>query len=173
LLNRGQASWAEQLEQYHFQLLYQIDSLNDTADTLSRCPTFTSWAGGTTSETNQIMLEKEQSLKVRAIELNLNDGIESIQISLKKVEQLLPEVNEWFKEIARLNDRYTVRCKQVSSGGNIDKRYSIKDKLLCWKNRMYVPEFLRQGIIASEPDWTISRHFGRDGTLELVTRIFD
>jgi len=57
------------------------------------------------------MLDKEQSLKVRPMDLDLNDGIESIQISLKEAEQLLLEVTEWFKEIARLNDRYTVRCK--------------------------------------------------------------
>jgi len=136
LLNRRQARWVEELKQYNFQLLYRKGSSNTKADIPSRCPAFTSREGGTTSATSQTMLEKDQWLEVGAMELDLNDGIESIQILAMAVEQLLPEAKERIKEKAMLDDRYRELCKQVSSGGNIDKGFALKDEFLCWKNRI-------------------------------------
>jgi hypothetical protein len=69
LLIRRQARWAVELQQYNFQLLYRKGSSNAKADILSRCPEFTSRDGGTTSATNQTMLDKEQWLEVGAMEL--------------------------------------------------------------------------------------------------------
>jgi len=172
LLNRRQVRWAEELKQYNFQLLYWKGSSNAKADILSRCLVFTSKEGGSTSETSQAMLEKDQWLKVGAMELDLNDGIESIQVSAIEMEQLLPEAKEMIKEQAMLDDKYRELCKQVALGGNIDKAFAIKDELLCWKNPIYVPEGLWQRILKSEHDWRVVGHFGRERTLELVTRNF-
>jgi len=73
LLNRRQARWGEQLKQYNFDLLYRKGSANAKADTLSRCPAFTSKEGGTTSATNHMMLRKEQWLEVGAMQLEDED----------------------------------------------------------------------------------------------------
>jgi len=171
LLNRRQARWAEDLKQYNFVLLYRKGSSNAKADILSRCPAFTSKEGGTTSATNQSMLDKEQWLEVGAMQLD-SEEYGDIQVSTMQIELLLPEAKESIKEKARLDDRYRDLCKQVTKGGNIDKRFTITDDLLCWKNRIYVPEGLRQRVIRSEHDSKVAGHFGRDRTMELLSRNF-
>lgn len=88
------------------------------------------------------------------------------------MDQLLPKARERIKEKAMLDEKYRELCKQVTIGGNIDKGFSISNELLCWKNRSYVPEGLCQRIIQSEYDSKVAGHFGRECTLELVTRNF-
>jgi len=172
LLNRRQARWAEDLKQYNFQIFYRKGSANVKADILSRCPEFTSREGGTTSATNQTMIDKSQWLEIGAMELDTNDKYETIQISAIDVDRLLPEAKERIKEKAMLDEKYRDLCKQISSGGNIDGHFTIINKLLCWKNRIYVPEGLRQRVIQSEHDSKVAGHFGRERTLELLSRNF-
>jgi transposase InsO family protein len=171
LLNRRQTRWAEELKQYNFVLLYRKGTSNAKADILSRCPAFTSREGGTTSATNQEMLDKEQWLEVGAMELE-NANVDSISIAALDIEQLLPEAKERIKEKALLDKQYRKLCKQVVSEGNIDKNFTIKDDILCWKNRIYVPEGLRQAVMRSEHDSKIAGHFGRERTMELLSRNF-
>jgi hypothetical protein len=117
------------------------------------------------------MLNKEQWLEVGATELN-QEEYEDVKISAIEIELLLPEAKERIKEKARLDDKYRELCKQVIKGENMDKKFTIMDDLLCWKNRIYVPEGLRQRIIQSEHDSKVAGHFGRDRTLELLSRNF-
>jgi hypothetical protein len=117
------------------------------------------------------MLDTEQWLEVGATELD-QEEYEDVQISAIEIELLLPEAKERIKEKARLDNKYRELCKQVIKGGNIDKKFMITDYLLCWKNRIYVPEGLRQRIIQSEHDSKVAGHFGRDRTLELLFRNF-
>jgi hypothetical protein len=83
-------------------------------------------------------------VEVEAMELDFNNDFKSIQISAIEVDQLLLEARERIKEKARLDEKYRELYKQVSSGGNINKNFSISNELLCWKNRIHVPEGLRQ-----------------------------
>jgi hypothetical protein len=170
--NRRQARWSEALKQYNFQLLYPKGSLNAKANILSRCPVFTSREGGTTSATNQSMMDKELWLEVGSMEIDLEDGYEVIHISAIDVDQLLPEAKERIMEKAMLDDKYRELCKQVSRDGNIDKNFAMINDLLCWKNRIYVPEGIRKRIIQSEHDLKVAGHFGRERTLELMSRNF-
>jgi len=71
-----------------------------------------------------------------------------------------------------LDEKYWELCKQVSTGGNIDKSFSLSNELLCWKNRIYVPEGLHQRVIQSEHESKVAGHFGRARMLELLTRNF-
>ena len=115
-------------------------------------------------------MDKEQWLEVGAMEIDLD--YESIQISAIDIHQLLPEAKERIKEKAMLDERYRDLCKQVKRDGNIDKNFTIINDLLCWKNRIYVPEGLRQRIIQSEHHSNVAGHFGRERTLELLSRNF-
>jgi len=172
LLNRRQARWVEELKQYNFLILYRKGSANLKADILSTCPEFTSREGGTTSATNQTMMDKSQWLEVGAMNLNINEEYKTIQISAIDVDQLLPEAKERIKEKAMLDDKYRDLGKQITSGGNIDGNFAIKSEILCWKNMIYVPEGLRQWVIRSEHDSKVAGHFGRERTLELLSRNF-
>jgi hypothetical protein len=171
LLNRRQERWSGQLKQYNFVSLYRKDASNAKADILSRCPAFTYSEEGTPSSTNQTIIDKEQWLEVGAMEMD-SEQYESIQISAMEDELLLPEAKERIKEKAILDEKYRELCKQVTKGGNIDKDFSITNELRCWKNRIYVPEGLQQRVMQSEHDSKVAGHFGRNRTLELLTRNF-
>jgi hypothetical protein len=71
-----------------------------------------------------------------------------------------------------LDDRYRDICIQVTTGGNVDKEFTIKDELLCWKNRIYALKVIQQRIMQSEHNLEVAGRFGRERTLELTTRNF-
>jgi len=161
LLNRRQARWSEELKQYNFKLLYHKGSSNARAAILSRCPVFTSEQGGTTSATNQTIFDKEKWLEVGAMEIDRDDDYELIQISATKVDQLLPEAQEEMNEKTMLDELYWELCKQIMIGGNIAKRFSISNELLCWNNRIDVPNGLGQQVIQSEHDSKVPGYCAR------------
>jgi len=76
------------------------------------------------------------------------------------------------KKNAMLNEDYITLCRQLSSGKKIDEHFDIKDDVLCWKNRLYVPKGLRRRIMDSEHDSKVAGHFGRERTMELLARNF-
>lgn len=118
-----------------------------------------------------MLLRKEQWVEVGAMQLD-DDELKVINIRTFEVEQLLPEAKERIKEKALLDEDYVAICKQLSSGGNIDKKYNIQNNLLCCKDREYVPKGLRKRIMESEHDSTVGGHFGRERTMVLLTQIF-
>jgi len=170
-LNRRQARWAEDLVSFDFDLYYRKGSANQKADILSRCPEFTSGEGGMTATGNKTLLRKEQWLEIGAMQLD-DSSYEIIHIGALDVDQLLPEAKARIKEKALLDDNYGAICKQLSSGDVIDKHYELVDGILCWKKRIYAPKELRHRIMMSEHDSKIAGHFGRERTMELVSRNF-
>jgi len=170
-LNRRQARWAEDLVSFNFDLYYRKGSANQKADILSRCPAFTSKKGGTTAVGNNLLLRKEQWLEIEAMQLDDN-AHETIHIGALDVDQLLPEAKERIKEKAFLDDSYRSICKQLSSGNITDKHYELVDDILCSKRRIYAPKDLRHRIMQSEHDSKVAGHFGRERTMELISRNF-
>jgi hypothetical protein len=170
-LNRRQARWAKDLQTYNFDLFYRKGTSNQKADTLSRCPAFTSREGSTTATGQQTLLLKEQWVEIGAMQLDDN-VCEQILIGALAIEQLLPEAKERIKEKALLDEEYISICKKLKNRGLCDVHYEIKDDLLCWKNRLYVPKGLRKRIMESEHDSKVAGHFGRERTMELLTRNF-
>jgi len=170
-LNRRQARWAEDLLSSNFELIYRKGAANITADTLSRCPAFTSREGGTTAAGKQTLLRKEQWLEVGAMQLH-DMEIGCLNFGAMDIEQVLPEAKERIKEKALVDNNYRMICKQLIPGGHVDKEYEIRDEILCWKNRVYVPEGLRDRIMQSEHDSKVAGHFGTERTMELLARNF-
>jgi len=170
-LNRRQARWAEELVSFNFDLYYRKGSANQKADILSWCPAFTSKEGGTTATGNQTLLRKEQWLEVGELQID-DEDYDIIKIGALDIDQLLPGAKDRIKEKDLLDDEYWAICKQLSSGNIIHKHYELKDDILCWKNRVYAPNEMRQRIMRSEHDSKMAEHFGRERTMELVTRNF-
>jgi len=129
-LNRRQARWAEELQTFNFDLIYQKGSSNLKADTLSRCLAFTSREGGTTATGNQMLLRLELWLEVGAMQIE-EDDIEVMSIGAMDVEQLLPEAKERIREKAMPDEDCRATCKQLKSGGNVHKEYGIHGEILC------------------------------------------
>jgi hypothetical protein len=84
-LNRRQARWAEELKTYNFDLFYCQGSSNQKADTLSRCPAFTSREGGTTATGQPTLLRKEQWMEIGVMQLD-DDDREEINIRAIAIE---------------------------------------------------------------------------------------
>jgi transposase InsO family protein len=110
-------------------------------------------------------------VEIGAMQINENDQ-EQIFIGALAIEQLLPEAKERIKEKALLDEEYVSSCKQRSKGAISDEHYAIKDNLLCWKNRLSVPKGLRKRRMESEHDSKVAGHFGRERTMEMLTRNF-
>jgi hypothetical protein len=105
--------------------------------------------------------------------MQLDDNIrEEIIIGAIAIEQLLPEAKERIEEKALCDSDYIAICRQLSNGGKTDEHYEIKDELLYWKNRLYLPKGLRKRIMESKNDSKVAGHFGRERTMELLTRNF-
>jgi len=174
-LNRRQARLVEDHKPYNFEILYRKGTANVKADTLSRCPAFTSKEGGSTSAlSNTTMFNKERWMEIGTLEVQ-GENIEEyevIEIGGIEVELLLPEAKERIKQKALLDDKYLEIARKVGKDQHLDRHFTIENDLLCWKKRVYVPEKLRQKKIESEHDSQVTGHFGRVRTLELVSRNF-
>lgn len=96
--------------------------------------------GGMTSATTDMMLRKEQWIEVGAMQIDNGNDYGIIQIAALEIGPPLPEAKERIKEKALIVDRYREICKKVVTEGNIDKEYTIKDDILCWKDRVYISE---------------------------------
>jgi hypothetical protein len=110
-------------------------------------------------------------LEIGAMEIE-DDDFQEIGIGAMEVESLLPEQKQRIINDALLDERYRSICKLVKKENNSDTNYEIIDDLLCWKGRLYAPKKTRERIIKSEHDSKIAGHFGRDRTMELVSRNF-
>jgi len=170
-LNRRQARWADILQEYDFVIIYRKGSLNQKADILSRCPAYTFREGGTTAIVEKPMLGPEQWLEIGAMEI-YDETIECIEIGALEITLLSSEQKEAIKQDAKLDDEYIRLCKAVSKKENIDTNYAIKEDILTWKGRIYVPKGMKKKVMKSEHDSKVAGHFGRDRTMELITRNF-
>jgi len=117
------------------------------------------------------MISKEQWLEVGALELE-EDQFGIIDIGAMEVETLLPEAKERIIQKAELDPKYREIRSKVQSEEHEDRHFSMDSNMLGGMNRIYVPEKLRERIIQSENDSKVAGHFGRERTLELVSRNF-
>lgn len=62
----------------------------------------------------------------------------------------LPEAKERIQDKASLDNEYQEVCQRISMEGIVNKQYTIKDDILCWKIRVYIPEGLRQTVMKSQ-----------------------
>src|SRR6202163_1415711 len=87
---------------------------------------------------------------------------------------LTETVKEKFKKEIGQDEEYQGILRKVQEKNqNVDGRVGIdKEGILCWKERLYVPDGFRKEVLHQEHDSRIAGHFGRERTLELITRNF-
>jgi hypothetical protein len=118
------------------------------------------------------MLREKQWLEVGAMQFDDDNNFGSIVIAVLEVELSLPEAKSRMKEKVFIDNKYRELCKQVTAGGNIDKGYTATDNILCWENRVYIPEGLQQRIMQSEHDTKVAGDFERERMLERIRQNF-
>jgi transposase InsO family protein len=173
LLNRRQARWAEVLQEYNFKIVYRKGSANGKADALSRCPEFISREGGTESTETKALLGPELWVQMGALEMEDNE-IEEIVLAGFSVKRLTPTIMErWNTEVEK-DTKYQELLKKIKEKEkNVDERLGIdSDGMIVWKGRLLVPEGFRKEVLKKEHDSKIAGHFGRERTIELITRNF-
>jgi len=85
-----------------------------------------------------MQLRQEQWLVVVALQMD-DDAYDCINIGALDINQLFPEARERITAKAIMDNDYCGICNPVNSGGNVDKQYPMKDRIVCWKYRAYIP----------------------------------
>jgi hypothetical protein len=99
-----------------------------------------------------------------------DETLEYIDIESFDITLLCSDKKEAIIQVAKLDDKYMQLCKAVAQGENVDINYTIQEELLAWKGRIYVPKARRKKVTKSEHDSKIAGHFGRNRTMELISR---
>ena len=146
-LNRRQARWVSEMQDYNFTLHHKPGSQMTKADLLSRR------AGHDKGEKDNedVVLLKGELFR-------------SVEITLEGSEKGFLE---------RIKAAYKRRDRVVSKALLVhDKEWTINDQIVNWKNRVYVPKDpkLREDIIRAHHDAAVAGHPGRYKTQELITR---
>ena len=154
-LNRRQARWIMDLQEYNFTIKHRPGKTNTKADLLSRRADY---PRGENDNKDVILLKKEL---FRNIEMQLDE--ESYHWLLLR------------QEIAKTHKRYF--DKQVLKGIKDEDPNFVKDSLTRvweWKGRIYIPakKELREKVIQSCHEVPTAGHPGIAKTLELITRGF-
>ena len=82
--------------------------------------------------------------------------------------------NEFVEEIikAGTNDKQWTSYKMALESGRVINNLTLEDKLILYKNRIYIPDYneLKLTVTRQAHDAKVVGQFGRDKTLELLTR---
>jgi len=154
-----------------FISIYRKGSLNQHVGILSSCPAYTFREGGTTAIMETPMLGPEQWLEIGAMEI-YDETLEYIEIGVLEVKLLSSKQKKSIIQDAKLDDEYVHICKVSWKGDSINSNYDNKEDILTWKGRIYVLKRMRSKVMKSEHDSKIAGHFGRDRTMELISRNF-
>jgi len=147
--NLLQSGWVPNVATFDIYLYFQLGNSNGRPDDHSRYPEFTCRDGGMAEAGDETLHKKAHWHKIGAMQIEEDDR-ERTQVSTIKMDQLYPEANERIKHQALIDKMNRSICTQLTSGGCINKKFEIRDDLLCWKNRIYVPDGIPTWIMQSE-----------------------
>lgn len=160
-LNRRQACWSLYLAQFDFSLHHRPGRSMGKPDALSRRADH-----GTGGEDNSnITLLRPEMFAIHAL-----SGLDIVG----EEREVLKEIRRGTEE-AELEDAVAVAARMLkdAKGKTLKStEWTLKDGLLCFRGRIYVPpnRDLRRRIVEQHHDSRIAGHAGRFKTLELVAR---
>ena len=145
-INRRQARWYTELQDFDFTLVHKKGKQMGKADLLSRRADLD---GGEKHNENVTVLKSEWFNRVIAIETLDSDFVQRIKQSLNNKDQSV---------VKALNDK--------------DPSWREEDGLLLCQERLYVPrnKKLKEDIIRAHHDSAVAGHPGQKSTRELITR---
>ena len=144
-LNRRQARWLAQLQDYNFVITPIPGKKNSKADLLSRCPGYDNGE-------------------------NDNDNTTLLPESLF-IQQITFEPIEFLPQILRANTNLDLTVKKALERHDPDYRIE-NDHMILYRDLIYVPidQSLRADIIAQHHDTRMAGHYGENKTIKQITR---
>ena len=123
---------------------------------------------GSTGTSTEIAYPRVMAIKA----LRKNRIILSSRIMAVRARET--ETIPWAKELALAgaNDPHWKQIKDALESGRLIENYSLEDGLVLFKNRIYIPDSndLKLRATRQGHDAKVAGHFGRDKTLELISR---
>jgi Reverse transcriptase (RNA-dependent DNA polymerase)/RNase H-like domain found in reverse transcriptase/Integrase zinc binding domain/Chromo (CHRromatin Organisation MOdifier) domain len=151
-LNRRTTRWWEELAQYNLQIIHTPGRENAQADALSRRADHEA----TESPNNPILLQQQDFLVI-------NRSISTIQKQIQK---------EWKEDIQKGYKKDTL-AKSILEESNNNKKFNIRDGLIYFKERIYVPTTsIQNQLITFYHDLPLGGHQGIDTTIERIRRTY-
>ncbi|KAH0607133.1 uncharacterized protein H6S33_003121 [Morchella sextelata] len=164
VLTRRQARWSEDLAGYNFKVVYRPGEKNGKTDVLSRRWDHRLGEGGETLQPEpqiffrpgQLVLDPAKLAAVRVNQLQ-NTFLERLYTAAKE--------DSFWQELHR---------SLVERKPNLDQNLSVKNGLIFYKNRWYIPKDkkLQMEILSDTHDSKVAGHFGQFKTLERVKNNF-
>ena len=158
-LNRRQARWFTELQEYHFTLHHIPGKSNSKADILSRRPGFEK---GVDDNDNVTLLPKNL---FSPIESSINTLLlRSISSHELTPITFLPQI---LRANKNLDERVAKALKTEEEGWK-----TLEDGTITYQDRVYIPidKKLRGDIIRAHHDTPLSGHYGRFKTAECILR---
>ena len=180
MLTRRQARWAERLSDFDFKVVYRKGGSNGKADALSRRSEYRPGEGGGGHENQPVQTFFKPGQLVVDDPMELDGDPEVMPVVSKASLAALTAVRfktEFLGQVrqaASEDDEYGETRKALQKEGITmwKGNLSLKDGLLYYKDRLWVPAKLRLQVAQTEHDSKIAGHFGQDKTGELLTRNF-
>ena len=177
ILSRRQARWAELLSEFNFVITYRSGEKNGKADALSR-RTDPMLERGDMPEISMFkpgQLTPLDPTNTRVMRITaLKDGDELLSKYVISVRAKEREPIELHKKIleAGLKDDQWMSFKRALLSGKVYDTLSLEDGLVFYKKRIYIPDSndLKLTVTRQYHNAKVAGHFGRDKTMELMTR---
>ena len=112
--------------------------------------------------------------RLRREEVLLSSEMVNAAITRSMNGTFLNQIREAGKEDSKWLERGRELVRQKESGEKMPDDWTESDRLLYYKNRLYIPESeaLQTEIAQSCHDSRVAGHFGQEKTIEIVTRDF-
>jgi hypothetical protein len=162
-LNRHQARWLSELQEYHFTLHHIAGKSNSKADILSRRPGFEK---GVNDNDDTILLPNSL---FSTNDTDKNDQLDNQPILLRQIEHQLTPIT-FLEHIQRSRNNLDKNVKKMIERGEADWK-TLDDGTLTFKDWVYVPldKKLRGDIISQHHDTPLTGHYGHFKTVENIT----
>src|SRR5271154_828380 len=165
-LNRRQARWVMELQDYNYEITHRAGKLNTCADALSRRPGFDK---GEEDNKNVVLLKPEhfKSEEIPELVAIFEFGDDWVRREARMIRPL-EEYNEGVQRKVEENHE-DWKVGEIEDNRGVPGK---KRKEIFWKGRRVLPKDkeLRAEVIYSHHDTPVSGHPGIDKMLELVLR---
>lgn len=184
--SRRQQRWSEKLSELDFTIIYRPGSRGGKPDALTRRTQDrpVKEGGEESSETLVRMFKPDQLHEtptesdwklLEAVQSSRQPRVASVHLTKMQAVKFGEEFLEKVRAAGQQDDEWKRVFESLSKGEETaDEKVELKEQVLWREGLLWIPksEELRRSVLENEHDSRIAGHFGRDKTLEKVSRNF-